>query len=812
MLSRPYKMGGMGAARDFRFAFRLLVRNRAFACAALTVMALGIGATTAVFTVVRGVLLRPLPYAHADRLVVVRADSSRGMQQTLLTPQEYFALRARPDIFQDLASYNGVDGNLTGVDDMEVLSAASITENFFDVLGVRPIAGRTLTIKDDFGPRFVSGVMISYELWQRRWRGDRGIVGRHVEFNNIDTTVVGITKPGFSLQFGPGSPVQRHVDLWFPNLVTNDVPTIPIVPAIGRLRDGVTIGQAQRALDQLSRELVAAHPADYRTGAVRMTIARLADDAVRDVKPALLALTGAVAFVLLVSCANLTNLLLTRACTRTRELAVRTAVGASRAQLVRQLATESVVLAVLGGALGVLVATWGVRALMLFAPLSMPNRDSVTVSLEVVLFAAGLSLVSALVFGLVPAWQVTRTDLALSLKSDPASRSKVTRGLLMAGQLALSLVLLVGAGLMARTFVTLTKAPLGYQPDRVLTLRAQLAFRKFSNRDAMLAFYQRAVGAIAELPGVERVSVMSPPMLRDIVTYRRVALDGDQQEVATTSSTVFPDFFRTMGIAMREGREFAIDDKTTPQRTPIIVDRRLADQLWRDRSAVGRWVLLSPHATSEQWAEVVGVVEHIRGLDVRADGLPQIYVTWPHRPSTDMTFVVRAKGDPRMLTAGVKNIVERQGPGRPAHPPEPLQDIVDNQRADTRFALLVLGAFAVLSLVLTAVGVYGVVAYSTARRTRELAVRRAIGASAPHIVALVIGEGLGWTALGIVAGAAGARVLGRSLGSLLYGVSAADPATFVAMAAGLAVVALLASALPALRAARVDPMLALRTE
>jgi predicted permease len=338
----------------------------------------------------------------------------------------------------------------------------------------------------------------------------------------------------------------------------------------------------------------------------------------------LVALTGAVAFVLLVACANLTNLLLTRACARTRELAVRTAVGASRAQLVRQLATESLVLAVLGGALGVLVAMWGVRALMLFAPLSIPNRDSVTVSFDMVLFAAGLSLVSALVFGLVPAWQVTRTDLASSLKADPVSRSKVTRGLLVAGQLALSLVLLVGAGLMARTFVTLTKAPLGYQPGRVLTLRAQLAFRKFPNRDAMLAFYQRAIGAVGELPGVERVSVMSPPMFRDIVTYRRVALDGDLPEVAATSSTVFPEFFRTMGITMREGREFVVDDKTTPERTPIILDRRLAEQLWPGRSAVGRWVLLSPHATSEQWAEVVGVVEHIRGLDVRTDGLPQI--------------------------------------------------------------------------------------------------------------------------------------------------------------------------------------------
>jgi putative ABC transport system permease protein len=430
----------------------------------------------------------------------------------------------------------------------------------------------------------------------------------------------------------------------------------------------------------------------------------------------------------------------------------------------------------------------------------------------VVLLAAGLSLASALIFGLVPAWPVTRIDLASSLKFDPASRSRVTRGLLVAGQLALSLVLLVGAGLMARTFITLTKAPLGYQPERILTLRAQLAFRKFPNRDAMLAFYRRAVGAVAVLPGVERVSVMSPPMFRDIVTYRRVALDGDDQEIATTSSTVFPDFFRTMGISMRNGREFTADDKTTPARTPIILDRRLADQLWPGGNAVGRWVLLSPHATSEQWAEVVGVAEHIRGLDVRADGLPQIYVTWPHRPSTDMTFLVRAKGSPRMLAAEVRKTVEGLGPGRPAHPAESLQEIVDDQRADTRFALLVLGVFAVLALVLTAVGVYGVVAYSTARRTRELAVRRALGASTPHIIVLVMGEGLGWTVLGIVAGAFGARILGRSLGSLLYGVSATDPTTFVAMAAGLAAVALVASALPAFRAARVDPMLALRAE
>ncbi len=797
--------------RDLRFAVRLLARNRAFAIAAILVVALGTGAAAAVFTVVRAVLLRPLPYARPDRIVAVRVDSSRGTQQTTLTTQEFQAVQTRTDLFDGVASYAGVDGNLTGVDDMEIVSAASITENFFDVLGVKPFLGRTLTLKQDYGPQFVSGVMISYELWQRRWAGDAAIVGRHIEFNNIDATVVGITPPGFSLQFGPGAAISRHVDLWFPTAIEG-VPTVPCCPAIVRLRDGVTLAQARGALTELARGLVAAHPGDYRTGAMTMTATTLPDDLVRDVRPALLALTGAVVFVLLVACANLTNLLLTRACARTRELAVRTAIGASRGQLVRQLAIESLVLAGLGGIAGSLVATWGVRALMLFAPASMPQRDGVTVDFRVTLTAIGLSLVSALIFGLVPAWQVTGTDLTASLKSDPAARSKVTRGLLVSGQLALSLMLLVGAGLMAETFLSLTRTPLGYQPERVLLLRSQLAFRRFPTRDQMIAFQRRVVDTLAALPGVESASAMAPPMLRDIIIYRRVALRGDTPEIATTTATVFPDFFRTLGIALRDGREFTANDKTTPERTPVIVDRGLAEQLFPGRSAVGRFVLLSPHANSEQWAEIVGVVDHIRSNDVRADGLPQLYVTWPHRPSNDMTFVMRTAGDPRALGVSAKNTVERLGPGRPAHLAEPMQDLVDSQRADTRFALFVLGTFAVLALALTAIGVYSVVAYSTARRTKEIAVRRAIGASPRHIVALVIGEGLGWTTLGIVAGAFGARVLARSLAALLYGVGATDVPIFVATALGLGLIALVASALPALRAVRVPPMLALRSE
>jgi putative ABC transport system permease protein len=799
-------------ARDLRFAIRLLVRNRGFAIAALTVVALGIGATTAVFTVVRAVLLRPLPYANPDTLVAVRVDSSRGVQQTQLNGLEWRAVANRTDLFDGVATYAGVDGNVTGVDDMELLSAASVTENFFDILGVRPIIGRTLNLKQDWSERRISGVMISYELWQRRWRGDRGIVGRHAEFNNIDTTIVGVTPPGLSVQFGPGSPIQRHVDLWFPMAFDDRVPTIPNWPLIARLAPGVTLARAQSELTAVAREVVAAHPGDYKTGTTTMSVVRLQDDVVRDARPALLALTGAVVFVLLVACANLTNLLLTRACARTRELAVRTAVGASRGQIVRQLATESLVLAVLGGALGALFATWGVRALMLFAPRSMPNRESVAVNAGVVFFAMALSLLSALVFGLVPAWQVTRTDLATSLKFDPAARSRVTRGLLVSSQLALSLVLLVGAGLMARTFVSLSRASLGYQPERILTLRSQLAFGNFRGLEGIQAFYLRGIATLDALPGVECASAIGPPMLGDVVVYRRIALDGEQPEIAATTWTVLPDFFQTMGIALREGREFRSDDKTTPERTPIIIDRDLARRLFPDQSAVGRFVLLSPHATSEQPAEIVGVVDHVRMVDVRADGLPQIWVTWLHRPIVNMAFMARAHGDPRAIGNDVQKTVQALRPGRPTHPPETLQAIVDGQRSDTRFAVLVLGAFAILALVLTAVGVYGVVAYATARRTQEIAVRRAIGASAGHIVALVVGEGLGWTALGVVAGVLGARLLARALGSLLYGVSATDPAIFVAMTAGLAAIALAASAIPAIRAARVDPMLALRTD
>jgi putative ABC transport system permease protein len=478
----------------------------------------------------------------------------------------------------------------------------------------------------------------------------------------------------------------------------------------------------------------------------------------------------------------------------------------------RQLVTESVLIAALGGAAGLVLASLSVRALMGLAPGDLPHRELVGIDAVVVLFSLAVTAGSCLAFGLVPAWHAAQWDVNRSMKEDPASRSTVTRGALVAGQLALALVLLVGAGLLARTFISLRQAPLGYDPSRLLTAHVQLTFSRFRERDARLAFYDRVAAAVRALPGVEAVGFAVPGPLDGLTVYRRVAVDGQAAEIATYQPTVLPGYFDAMRIRLRDGRDFLAGEKTTRDRTPIIVDDGLARLLVPDGRAVGQRVLLSPHASSEQWAEIVGVVDHVRVQDVRNDGLPQLYVSFDHRQMFNSSLVVRTSGDPHAMTSAVKQTVEQLGPGRPVHKVAALQDLVDAQRADTRFALLVLTVFAALALVLTAIGVYGVVAYATSRRTREIALRLALGADARTIVALVVREGALWTALGLTAGIVGARVLTQSLTALLVDVTPGDPVTFAAVVALVAATAIVATIIPALRAVRVDPMLALRAE
>ena len=802
----------MGLLRDVRFSLRILSRNPLFAFAAIAVVTLGIGATTAVFSVVRGVLLERLPYRDPARLVLFRVDAPGYVHQPALTGEEFLAIRARTDLFEDAATAHESPLSLTGPD-MERVGAASIGDNFLPLIGVEPAAGRAVSSREDVGSQWIRGVNISYELWQRRWQGDPSLVGRFIEVNNLQMQVVGIMPRGFHLYLGDATGIAPQVDLWAPIADGDFQPTSRGYPVVARLRKDVSIRVAQSAVDTLITELANARPDHYRTGRVHVTLSRLDDDVVRGVKPALAALAAAVGFVMLVACANLTNLLLARASARTRELAVRTAIGASRRQLIQQLAVESLVIGTLGAAGGVLLAQWGIDGLLALAPASLPRRENIVMDAPVAAFAIGAAMLASAIFGLVPAWLATRADVVGMLKEDSASSrsASTTRGLLVAGQLALSLVLLVGAGLMARAFVQMRQHPLGFNPSGVATVRVDLPpmhFRKLEDREA---FYRAAQDAVRSIPGVDAVAVGLPIPFAGPTMTRRFALGAGAPERITRVVASFPGYAELLGVPLRAGRLFDASDAARGD-PAVMVDEHLAALLWPGERAVGKRLLLQPSQPAQrQWADVVGVVGHLQLDDVRRESEPQLWL--PYRTMAwDMAVAVRTRRDPAEMAALMKQTIEQLGPGRPVHALRSLESYVAEASADTRFALFVLGVFSLIAVTLTAVGVYGVVAYATARRMREIAVRLALGADAPRIVALVVREGFAWTCAGVVAGLAGALAVSRYLTTLLFNVGERDALTFLAVVALLAAVALVASALPAIRAVRIDPMLALRSE
>jgi putative ABC transport system permease protein len=777
-------------------------------------MALGIGATTAVFSIVRGVLLTPLPYREPNRLVLFRADLPGYHHEAALTGTELFALRDRSDLFESVAVINESEGNLTSPEDMEAVTAASISDNFFQTLGVSLILGRSIT-HQDFGKGFVNGVDISYELWERRFQRDPNIVGRAIEVNNIPMRVAGVLPRDFRLYLGAGVPVPPRVDVFYPRGSGYDTDPFRGQIVIARLGRDVTLGAARTAVDALASRAVAEHPSSYRTGAVRLSLSTLDQDVVSDVKPALTALAGAVGFVLLVACANLTNLLLARASARSRELAVRISIGASRRHIVGQLAAEGLVVGVLGAVGGLLIAQWSVDGLLLLAPATLPRREAIGMDLTVASFAIIVALLCALAVSLVPAWQATKPDAGRALKQDPvSSRSANTmRGLLAASQLALSLVLLVGAGLLGRAFISMRAVPLGFNPDRVLTMNIALQGQRFGSgsleeaRVKRLVFYHQLADSVRQTPGVEQVGVGLPVPLNGLSMIQRYSTGPTDTERQAEGVIALAGYLETLRVPLVAGRYFTVADDDQPV---VILDQRLAGGLWPAQSAIGRRLLVS-RVKQPQWVEVVGVVAHVQTQDVRRPGLPQLWMTYATRSYAGLTIVVRGP-NPMAFVPGVKEAVQRLGAGRPVHDIRLLNEYVADASADTRFALFVLGAFAALALILTAIGMYAVVAYATARRTREIAVRLALGADARRIVVLVMRQGAIWIGVGLVAGIAGARLLTRYVAALLFNVTETDAMTFWCVAAGLATVALMASAIPALRAVKIDPMLSLRAE
>jgi putative ABC transport system permease protein len=795
------------AAKDARYGARVLWRSPGYALVVIMTLALGIGLNAAIFSVVYAVLWRSLPYPEADRIVVVEADT-RALPTAYSSSGPVFDVRAESRLITSIAHVEGRDASLEIDGVMERVASARVSDDLLPLLGASPLTlGRTLVNAEDAQDLVVKGVVISHELWQRRLNGDPQVIGRRLTVNNFDVRVVGVMPGNFRAVLPAANHVEERIDVWLPrDFVLSLYRGLPLV---GRLAPGASVTEAQAELRTLASSFVASHPSAY-PGGLRLTVRPLGEVVTRDLKPALMALGAAVAFVLLIACVNVANLLLARAKTRERELAVRRALGATRLRLIRQLLAENLILAILGGACGLLLARLGVGALDWLRPVHLPRQSEIAIDGTVMLWTAALTVVSSVLFGLVPALTFTRDADGQPLHSSRAGslqlRSRrLHRGLVLS-EIALSIVPLVAAGLMLRTFANLLETPLGFDPTQVVAARVSLNLGKFSTIDRRSGFYRDVIARVRELPGVEAVSIGGPPPLAPVQSTLRFSRSDNGEGTIGMHRSVMPGYLRVMGIPLRAGRDISEDDIIHRRRVAII-DERLAARLWQG-DALGKRLSVE---YSKQPLEVVGVAGHIRARDIRDSGTLMIYMP-DHLYEIEQTLVVKTRAPLSTIAPAIKEAVEALGPGRPVFDIRPMDDIVQASIDNTRFTMLVLVGFAVASLVLAAVGLYGTLAYLTSQRTQEFGVRLALGASVASILRLVVREACVLTGLGAVLGLTGAIAVARVLQGLLYGVKPVDGFTIVTVVALVTVVAFVAVGWPAWRAAHVDPTTALRAE
>jgi putative ABC transport system permease protein len=798
------------AARDARYGARVLWRSPGYALVVIMTIGLGIGVNAAIFSVIHAVLWRSLPYPDAARIVVIEADT-RALPSAYASSGAVFDVRAQSRLIMNIAQAEGRDGSLTIDGGMERVAAARVTDDLLPLLGATPLTlGRTLVTAEDADGVVVKGIVISHELWQRRFQGDPRVIGRRLTVNNFDVQVVGVLPPAFRLVIPAANHAEERVDVWLPREFAPGS-LYRGLTLLGRVAPGATVSQAQAEIDGLAASFVASHPSAYPNG-LRLTLRPLGEVVTRDVKPALMALATAVGFVLLIACVNVANLLLVRAKTRERELAVRRALGATRVRLMRQLLAENLVVAILGGACGLLLARLGVGVLDWLRPVHLPRQSEIAVDGVVMLWTAGLTVMSSLIFGLVPALTFTRDANGQPLHASrsgslPLRSRRLHRGLVLS-EVALSIVPLIAAGLMLRTFTNLLQVPIGFDPAHVVTARIPLNLNEFSTIDRRSGFYRDAAARVRELPGVDAASVGGPLPLAPVQTTQRVWRSGDREPTPSIGmlQSIMPGYFGVMAIPLRAGRDIS-DDDISHRRRVVVVDERLAALLWNGQ-AVGKQLGVGE---AKQPVEVVGVAGSIRARALREVGTPLIYVP-SHVYEIEQTLVVKTRAPLSAIGPAIKRAVEALGPGRPVFDIRLMDDIVEASIDNTRFTMLVLSGFAVASLVLAGVGLYGTLAYLTSQRTQEFGLRLALGASAASILRLVIREGCLLTGLGAALGLAGAIVVTRALRGLLYGVTPLDGLTFASVVALVAAVALVAVGWPAWRAARVDPTMALRAE
>jgi putative ABC transport system permease protein len=797
---------------DFRYALRQLIKAPSFTFVAILTLALGIGACTAIFSVVNTVLLRPLDYPDPDRLVIIRETQLPKFPEFSVSPPNFLDWQKQAQSYEYLAATTSASLNLTGEGEPQRLVGVKATAHYFEVYGVKPILGRMLLPEEDaVGKNHV--VVLSYGFWKSVFGGARDAVGRSVQLNGEPYQIVGVAPYGF----GAASKVDVWTPMAFkPDETANDARGGHYINVYGRLKPGVTFASAKAEMEVIAAQLAVQYPDPQKGWGIFML--PLQDYSVRDVKPVLYTLLGAVGCVLLIACANLANLLLARATARHREISIRAALGAGRGRLVRQLLTESVVLAICGGVAGIVLARWGLDGLLALAPASLPRLSEIHLDSRVLLFSLALSVVTGIAFGIAPALLAARTDMNEALKqgtrgsTEGGIRGRL-RSALVVIEVVFALVLLGGAGLLARSFIQLAHVDPGFNPENATLLRLSLPQRKYAQPEQQTAFANGLLERLKTLPGVQAVGLtQSMPLVGDYVLgfliEGRPALDPSE-EPSTNYYAVTPDYFRAMGIRLVRGRLFTAQDDAKAPRVAII-NETMARQYFPNEDPIGKRI----HITNgpQTWREIVGIVADIKQYGVDKATSAQSYEPFAQAPFTSLNVVIRTSGSSAALLGALRPAVYAVDKDQPVGAIRPLEEIMAESIARQRFAMTLLTVFSAVALVIAAVGIYGVMAYNVVQRTGEFGIRMALGAQQGDVLRLVLTQGGKLIGLGLGIGLIATLAASYAMRSILFNTSAYDPLTLITITLVLAAVALVACFFPANRATKVNPIEALRTE
>src|SRR5580658_6041614 len=800
--------------QDLKYALRTLRKSPGFTLITILTLALGIGANTAIFTVANSLLLRPLPYREPAQLARISTNRDGSCCASL----PYFTLLAESNhSFSGVAAYQFETANLANGDMAEQIDAERVTGTFFDVLGAKPLTGRTFTPEED-RPGGDQVVLAGYELATRLFGSERNAVGQHVVLDSKDYTIIGVLSPKFGVQL-----LGRQAEIWMPRIFELSMTTPARInlggmyyELIGRLRPGITTAQARAETNLIFQQYKQDKPRNYdATSDVVMSVSDLQSNLVADVRPTLLILSAAVGFVLLIACANVASLLLFRAIVRRKEFAVRSALGASRSAMVRQLLTESVLMAVLSGGFGVLLGLLGTKFLATFTQTNLPQAADVPMDLRVLAFTLAISVISGILFGLTPALQLSRPNLAGVLSDEGRGSAgnrqrNRARNILVATQVALSMVLLIGCGLLIRSFVQLRTVDPGFDAKNTLTAQTFLPPASYPDQPKRIAFYQETLQRLQSIPGVQAAGISTAlPVLPTHGTP--VRFEGEPElelgrRTVVLIESISPDYPKAMGVPLTAGRTFLASDNATS--APVVmVNQAAVRRFWPNQNPIGKLVWVGRMPASQ----VVGVLGDIKNDSLATASQPEVFLPYPQLASSTLYITLRTTVDPHSTVSALRAQIVAVNRGQPITDIQTMPERLEAASAQTRSMMLLIGIFSATALILAVVGIYGVIAYSVAQRTQELGIRIALGASSADIFKLVIGNGLRLAVAGIAIGLAASFALTRLMASLLFQTSATDPITFAGSAIAFAVVAVLASYLPARRAMRINPTDALRS-